>query len=83
MFKLSFNRLLGKQRDNPEEAIFQDIEDLIPYIKEQKILSRFVSCFMLNVKIKCEAVEDCRVHLFCGIIKVQLAVMVYEQQYLT
>ena len=26
MFKLSFNRLLGKQRDNPEEAIFQDIE---------------------------------------------------------
>ena len=26
MFKLSFNRLVGKQRDNPEEAIFQDIE---------------------------------------------------------
>jgi MoxR-like ATPase len=26
MFKLSFNRLLGKQRDNPEEAVFQDIE---------------------------------------------------------
>lgn len=26
LFKLSFNRLLGKQRDNPEEAIFQDIE---------------------------------------------------------
>jgi MoxR-like ATPase len=26
MFKLSFNKLLGKQRDNPEEAIFQDIE---------------------------------------------------------
>jgi replication-associated recombination protein RarA len=26
MFKLSFNGLLGKQRDNPEEAVFQDIE---------------------------------------------------------
>jgi MoxR-like ATPase len=26
MFELSFNRLLGKQRDNPEEAIFQDID---------------------------------------------------------
>ncbi len=26
MFKLSFNRLLGKQKDNPEEAIFKDIE---------------------------------------------------------
>jgi MoxR-like ATPase len=26
MFKLSFNRLLCKQRDNPEEAVFQDIE---------------------------------------------------------
>jgi Holliday junction DNA helicase RuvB len=26
MFKLSFNRLLGKQRDNPEKAVFQDIE---------------------------------------------------------
>jgi MoxR-like ATPase len=26
MFKLSFNRLLGKERDNPEEAVFQDIE---------------------------------------------------------
>jgi MoxR-like ATPase len=26
MFKLSFNRLLGKQKDNLEEAIFQDIE---------------------------------------------------------
>jgi replication-associated recombination protein RarA len=26
MFKLSFNRLLGKERDNPEEAIFRDIE---------------------------------------------------------
>lgn len=26
MFKLSFNKLLGKQRHNPEEAVFQDIE---------------------------------------------------------
>jgi predicted AAA+ superfamily ATPase len=26
MFKLSFNRLLGKQRNNPEEAVFQGIE---------------------------------------------------------
>jgi replication-associated recombination protein RarA len=26
VFKLSFNRLLGKQRDNPEEVVFQDIE---------------------------------------------------------
>jgi replication-associated recombination protein RarA len=26
MFKLSFNRLIGQERDNPEETIFQDIE---------------------------------------------------------
>jgi MoxR-like ATPase len=26
MFRLSFNRLVGKQRDNPEEAIFQSVE---------------------------------------------------------
>ena len=26
MFRLSFNRLVSRQRDNPEEAIFQSVE---------------------------------------------------------
>jgi MoxR-like ATPase len=39
MFKLSFNRLLGKQRDNPEEAIFQDIEG---YNDVKKLMMRCI-----------------------------------------
>jgi len=39
MFKLSFNRLLGKQRDNPEEAVFQDIEG---YYDIKKLMMRCI-----------------------------------------
>jgi replication-associated recombination protein RarA len=42
MFKLSFNRLICKQRDCPEEAVFQDIEG---YNDIKKLMMRcIVSC---------------------------------------
>jgi replication-associated recombination protein RarA len=42
MFKLSFNGLLGKQRDSPEEAIFQDIEG---YNDIKKLMMRCIISF--------------------------------------
>lgn len=48
MFKLSFNGLLGKERDNPEEAIFREIEGYNDIKKLRQCYCRFYdSCLYI------------------------------------